>query len=135
MWALGILPTTMKDVTEYDFGDTVCIESNFAGMFPLAAMALGFIAMVTCISTIIDLWVTSPGAGGTAGNDEDEAGPPWPLGAARLSVNTTAQPAADASPLIKAAAADSKVLDDAPDDDADRACHYFVGTFSALQVQ
>lgn len=127
----GILPTTMKDVTEYDFGDTVCIESDYSGIFPLAAVFLGFIAMVSCISTIIDMWVARP----TLGNDDDEVGSPWPLGSSRLSVNETAATlkSEDATSLIKAAAADSKTLDDGADDEADRACYYFVGTFSALQ--
>ena len=114
----GILCTTMKDVTEYDFGDTVCIESDYSGIFPLAAVVLGFIAMVSCISTIIDMWVARP----ALGNDDDEVGSPWPLGSSRLSVNETAATSTteDATALIKAAAADGKALDDGPDDEADR---------------
>ena len=110
----------MKDVTEYDFGETVCIESNFSGIFPLAALGLGFIAMVSCVSTIVDMWVATP----ASGNDDDEVGSRWPLGSSRLSVNVNdtapTSGSEDATSLIKAAAADGKALDDGPDDEADR---------------
>lgn len=51
----------------YSFGDIECVDSNFAGAFPLGAMVLGFIVSLTLMATLIDLIVRpSRTTGGTA---------------------------------------------------------------------